>query len=314
MSYQRTVGSSSRRPTGLSSLRTSNRPRRSGYFSSGNGYSSFSGSYGAGNSLGHSYGSNSYNSYGSYHPSSYSNYGNSFSSYGGTSSGYGTLYLPSSSNTSGSSSSCYPSPSSSFKHLSPGGYTKSISRSPTRSNMGSRSGSTSSLLSIKSEASEGYASEDKSGRGSRLSSASLAGVNDDSSRLQNEEVTENGEIDYKKLYEESREQNERLKEKLKKTEDELTDARSNLEKHVNMDKSSLSEMEKRERRALERKLSEMEEELKRIRLTNGGKRVEARGNGSGSGKMSEGTEDEETSVEGSGTEERYTGKVFNIID
>lgn len=91
---------------------------------------------------------------------------------------------------------------------------------------------------------------------------SSTGINDDSSRLHNSEVTENGEIDYKKLYEESQVQNERLREKLKKTEDELTDARSNLEKHVNMDKSSLSELEKRERRALERKLSEMEEELK----------------------------------------------------
>lgn len=64
------------------------------------------------------------------------------------------------------------------------------------------------------------------------------------------------------MYEESLAQNERLREKLKKTEDELLDARNNIEKHVNMNKSSLSEMEKRERRALERKLSEMEEELK----------------------------------------------------
>lgn len=40
------------------------------------------------------------------------------------------------------------------------------------------------------------------------------------------------------------------------------DARNSIERSVNMDKSSLSEMEKRERRALERKLSEMEEELK----------------------------------------------------
>lgn len=57
-------------------------------------------------------------------------------------------------------------------------------------------------------------------------------------------------------------QNERLREKLKKTEDELLDARNNIEKNVNMNKSTLSEIEKRERRALERKLSEMEEELK----------------------------------------------------
>ena len=161
MSYSRTVGSASRDPrrsAGVSSsLRTNNRSRNTGYFSpSGNGgYSSYSNPYGSGNSLGHSYGSNSYGSYGSYHsPPSYSNYGSSYSTYGGTNSGYGSLHLP-----SGSSVSSYlTSPSSSsMKHLSPSLYSKPISRSPTRSVMGSRTGSTSSLLSLKSsEGSEGY--------------------------------------------------------------------------------------------------------------------------------------------------------------
>ncbi|GLH15596.1 Poly [ADP-ribose] polymerase tankyrase [Gryllus bimaculatus] len=80
-----------------------------------------------------------------------------------------------------------------------------------------------------------------------------------SSRSTKEANSENGEIDYKKLYEASVLENERLREKLKKTEDDLSDARSQLEKSM---KNSLSEMEKRERRAMERKLSEMEEELK----------------------------------------------------
>ena len=160
MSYSRTMGSASRDPrrsAGVSSsLRTNNRSRNAGYFSpSGNGgYSSYSNPYGSGNSLGHSYGSNSYGSYGSYHSPSYSNYGSSYSTYGGTNSGYGSLHLP-----SGSSVSSYlTSPSSSsMKHLSPSLYSKPISRSPTRSVMGSRTGSTSSLLSLKSsEGSEGY--------------------------------------------------------------------------------------------------------------------------------------------------------------
>ncbi|KAK7791290.1 hypothetical protein R5R35_009942 [Gryllus longicercus] len=86
-----------------------------------------------------------------------------------------------------------------------------------------------------------------------------------SSRSTKEANSENGEIDYKKLYEASVLENERLREKLKKTEDDLSDARSQLEKVPGGSmKNSLSEMEKRERRAMERKLSEMEEELKQL--------------------------------------------------
>lgn len=76
---------------------------------------------------------------------------------------------------------------------------------------------------------------------------------------------ENGEIDYKKLYEEQLVENERLKEKLRKSDEELRDTKQTLEK-INLvtSKNSLSELEKRERRAMERKLSEMEEELKNL--------------------------------------------------
>ncbi|XP_057651479.1 protein phosphatase 1 regulatory subunit 12A isoform X2 [Diorhabda carinulata] len=76
---------------------------------------------------------------------------------------------------------------------------------------------------------------------------------------------ENGEIDYKKLYEEQLAENERLKEKLRKSDEELRDTKQTLEK-INLvtSKNSLSELEKRERRAMERKLSEMEEELKNL--------------------------------------------------
>lgn len=75
--------------------------------------------------------------------------------------------------------------------------------------------------------------------------------------------SENGELDYKKLYEESQAENERLKDKLKRSDEQLKEVRSLLEKaQTNQNKVILSEAEKRERRAMERKLSEMEEELK----------------------------------------------------
>ncbi|CAH0546539.1 unnamed protein product [Brassicogethes aeneus] len=76
---------------------------------------------------------------------------------------------------------------------------------------------------------------------------------------------ENGEIDYKKLYEQQLVENDRLKDKLKKSDEELRDTKQTLERiNVVTSKNSLSELEKRERRAMERKLSEMEEELKQL--------------------------------------------------
>ncbi|XP_030766006.1 protein phosphatase 1 regulatory subunit 12A isoform X3 [Sitophilus oryzae] len=76
---------------------------------------------------------------------------------------------------------------------------------------------------------------------------------------------ENGEIDYKKLYEDQLVENERLKDKLRKSDEELRETKQTLERlNVVTSKNSLSELEKRERRAMERKLSEMEEELKQL--------------------------------------------------
>ncbi|XP_034232867.1 protein phosphatase 1 regulatory subunit 12A isoform X9 [Thrips palmi] len=101
---------------------------------------------------------------------------------------------------------------------------------------------------------------DRSGRSSRLGSTSSAGGDSASvSRAVTPARSENGEIDYKKLYEESLAENDRLREKLKKTEEEKALADNSVPS-----KSSLSELEKRERRAMERKLSEMEEELKQL--------------------------------------------------
>ncbi|XP_015987820.1 protein phosphatase 1 regulatory subunit 12A isoform X6 [Rousettus aegyptiacus] len=84
-----------------------------------------------------------------------------------------------------------------------------------------------------------------------------------SSRLEKDEST-----DFKKLYEQILAENEKLKAQLHDTNMELTDLKLQLEKATQRqerfaDRSQL-EMEKRERRALERRISEMEEELKML--------------------------------------------------
>ncbi|KAK5848990.1 hypothetical protein PBY51_008665 [Eleginops maclovinus] len=84
-----------------------------------------------------------------------------------------------------------------------------------------------------------------------------------SSRLDRDDST-----DYKKLYEQILAENEKLKAQLRDTDLELADLKLQLEKATQRqeryaDRSQL-EMEKRERRALERKISEMEEELKNL--------------------------------------------------
>ncbi|XP_061768016.1 protein phosphatase 1 regulatory subunit 12A isoform X2 [Nerophis ophidion] len=84
-----------------------------------------------------------------------------------------------------------------------------------------------------------------------------------SSRLDRDDTT-----DYKKLYEQILAENEKLKAQLRDTDVELADLKLQLEKATQRqeryaDRSQL-EMEKRERRALERKISEMEEELKML--------------------------------------------------
>ncbi|XP_078276786.1 protein phosphatase 1 regulatory subunit 12A-like isoform X1 [Rhinoraja longicauda] len=78
---------------------------------------------------------------------------------------------------------------------------------------------------------------------------------------------DNAVKDYKKLYEEALTENDKLKTKLQVAQLELADVKAQLEKTTQKqerisDKSSMLEMERREKRALERKVSEMEEELK----------------------------------------------------
>ncbi|XP_071521389.1 uncharacterized protein Mbs isoform X8 [Panulirus ornatus] len=77
---------------------------------------------------------------------------------------------------------------------------------------------------------------------------------------------ENGDLDYKRLYEEQLEENIRIHERLRGTETELRQAREAVD--INNKKCNtrlaMAEADKREKRALERKLSEMEEELKQL--------------------------------------------------
>ncbi|XP_013373331.1 PREDICTED: protein phosphatase 1 regulatory subunit 12A isoform X3 [Chinchilla lanigera] len=84
-----------------------------------------------------------------------------------------------------------------------------------------------------------------------------------SSRLDKDDST-----DFKKLYEQILAENEKLKAQLHDTNMELTDLKLQLEKATQRQERftdrSLLEMEKRERRALERRISEMEEELKML--------------------------------------------------
>ncbi|GAB1285457.1 Protein phosphatase 1 regulatory subunit [Apodemus speciosus] len=79
---------------------------------------------------------------------------------------------------------------------------------------------------------------------------------------------EDSHRDYKKLYESALTENQKLKTKLQEAQLELADIKAKLEKMAQQkqektsDRSSVLEVEKRERRALERKMSEMEEEMK----------------------------------------------------
>ncbi|CAH0546537.1 unnamed protein product [Brassicogethes aeneus] len=217
--------------------------------------------------------SSPYSSPSSYSPSSYSNYTSNYQSpyfpngYRGSSgsSGYASLTIPAKALTN--INVVTPSYSKTYDNSRDydGGHRsrrdsarsyanreRSLSRSRNSlasSGMGSRSLSMTSLNSD-----TGYCSGVERSSRSRISS---------NSDIRNE----NGEIDYKKLYEQQLVENDRLKDKLKKSDEELRDTKQTLERiNVVTSKNSLSELEKRERRAMERKLSEMEEELKHLEI------------------------------------------------
>ncbi|XP_063546428.1 protein phosphatase 1 regulatory subunit 12C isoform X5 [Cydia strobilella] len=79
------------------------------------------------------------------------------------------------------------------------------------------------------------------------------------------ERTEDGEdLDYKALYIASSSEVRRLRALLATSEQQLRDARATIARTSQVNQNSLSDIEKREKRAMERKLSEMEEELKQL--------------------------------------------------
>lgn len=78
---------------------------------------------------------------------------------------------------------------------------------------------------------------------------------------------EEAQRDFKKLYEGAYNENEKLKNNLREAQLELVDIKSKLERVVKKQDHSSSqvgqlEVEKREKRVLERKMSEMEDDLK----------------------------------------------------
>jgi len=77
--------------------------------------------------------------------------------------------------------------------------------------------------------------------------------------------SQNGEIDYKKLWEESQSENARLRSEMGSIRTDLDSTRHQLEAAIQAStKNSISDSEKREKKMLEKKLSEMEEELKTL--------------------------------------------------
>ncbi|VVC99778.1 unnamed protein product [Leptidea sinapis] len=77
-----------------------------------------------------------------------------------------------------------------------------------------------------------------------------------------ERTEEVEEKDYKALYEASQIEVQRQRAMLATTEQQLREARATITRLTQVNQNSLSDIEKREKRAMERKLSEMEEELK----------------------------------------------------
>ncbi|XP_035436226.1 protein phosphatase 1 regulatory subunit 12B isoform X23 [Spodoptera frugiperda] len=79
-----------------------------------------------------------------------------------------------------------------------------------------------------------------------------------------ERTEESEDKDYKALYEASQSEVRRLRALLATSEQQLREARGTITRLTQVNQNSLSEIEKREKRAMERKLSEMEEELKQL--------------------------------------------------
>uniref|UniRef100_T1PLK6 Protein phosphatase 1 regulatory subunit 12B n=1 Tax=Musca domestica TaxID=7370 RepID=T1PLK6_MUSDO len=115
----------------------------------------------------------------------------------------------------------------------------------------------------KESGSENRASRSRAGSTVSVATSTSSATDDKKTRDKTESSGDN--IDYKALWEAVKLENEKLRAQLKKKDDEVIQTRATLERFANAtNKNSLSEIEKRERRAMERKLSELEEELKQL--------------------------------------------------
>ncbi|XP_021954993.1 protein phosphatase 1 regulatory subunit 12B isoform X8 [Folsomia candida] len=94
-----------------------------------------------------------------------------------------------------------------------------------------------------------------------------SGPSSDLDQPQDSSKSENGvnsAINYRKLYEEVLKENQLLKGRLTKAEEDMTDLKVKMERVSLTPRITSEDADRREKRALERKLSEMEEELKQI--------------------------------------------------
>uniref|UniRef100_A0A1I8PGL0 Protein phosphatase 1 regulatory subunit 12B n=1 Tax=Stomoxys calcitrans TaxID=35570 RepID=A0A1I8PGL0_STOCA len=122
---------------------------------------------------------------------------------------------------------------------------------------------------------ESRGSRSRAGSTVSVSTSTTSATDDKKTRDKTENSGDN--IDYKALWEAVKLENDKLKQQLKKKDEEVVQTRATLERFANAtNKNSLSEIEKRERRAMERKLSELEEELKLLqKLKNENERLRA---------------------------------------
>lgn len=225
------------------------------------------------------------NNYSNYTPSTYRNYNpysvglgrpaSNLSIYGGTSSGYGGVYL--SGATLGSLNLMTPvlkkldkkllASQKNFKPkpVPPAKVTESAPGEPVpeippvRPERKPRANKPATALDKEKSRSLGSL-ETVGGVGSR--SLSLNSLASDGYCSGSERTEEGEERDYKALYEASASEVRRLRSLLTTSEQQLREARATIARLTQVNQNSLSEIEKREKRAMERKLSEMEEELK----------------------------------------------------
>jgi len=98
-----------------------------------------------------------------------------------------------------------------------------------------------------------------------VSSAATGQTGQELKSRNNNLKSQNGDVDYKKLWEESQAENARLRLDMNGIRSDLDSTRQQLEAAIQASaKNSVSDSEKREKKVLEKKLAEMEEELKQL--------------------------------------------------